>query len=300
MNIDIVNKVADAYLETAVGPDAERLRFLKGLWEIQSEAEQVERPYEAPDEAAAREALQGGKPLFLVAPPVVAAGEYVALVSRIATYAADFAGLPAEQADALRSVDFSAAITDERMATAVSAPQAFASAVMTDVISSEAALTPATVRFVLFSALVPFLTGPAAEALAAVGEAERGLWTVGTCPVCGSSAAMGRIGESTVLQGASRVLWCGLCHSEWAYDRLRCARCGTRDASSLRYSHVDGDPAHRMHLCDECHGYVKFVAMNDLRKPLSMLVEEAVTSRLDAIALENGYTATGDVSGQAH
>lgn len=300
LNIDIVNKVADAYLETAEGSDAERLRFLKGLWEIQSEAEQADRPYEALDETAAREALQSGKPLFLVAPPVVPAGEYAGLVSRIATYAADFAGLPADQADALRSADFGAAITDERLATAVSAPQTFTSAVLADVVSAGQALMPATVRFVLLSALVPFLTGPAAAALAVIGEVDRSVWTTSTCPVCGSSAAMGRIGESTTLQGASRVLWCGLCHSEWAYERLRCVRCGTRNPRSLRYTHVEGDPAHRVHLCDECHGYAKFVAMNDLGKQVSMLVEEAVTARLDAIALENGYTATGDVGGQAH
>lgn len=299
MNIESVNRVADAYLETVVGSDAGRLRFLKGLWEIQAEAESASEEYQAPEQDAAREGLQSGKSLFFIAAPAVPLAEYVELVTRIAAYTADAAGLPQEQADALRGTDFAAAIKEDQLASAVNGLQAFETAVAEALAPAGEALTQATLRFVLVSALVPFLTGPAAVALAAVGTIDRTLWSSGNCPVCGSGAAMGRLGESTTLQGAERTLWCSLCNTEWTYDRLRCVRCGAGNPDGLRYTHVESDPVHRIHLCDKCHGYAKFVAMNDLKKPLSMPVEDAVTANLDVIAVEKGYTATGDVSGQA-
>jgi FdhE protein len=299
LNIESVNRVADAYLETVSGSDAGRLSFLKGLWEIQSEAEQAAVEYQAPDAEAAREALKSGKSLFFLAAPAVPLAEYVELVTRIAAYTADAAGLPEEQADALRSTDFAAAITEELLTSAVSGLHAFEAAVSEALAPAGEALTQATLRFVLVSALVPFLTGPAETTLAAVGIIDRTLWSSGNCPVCGSAAAMGRLGESTTLQGAERTLWCSLCNAEWSYERLRCVRCGTRNPDKLRYTHVESDPVHRIHLCDECHGYAKFIAMNDLKKPLSMPVEDAVSANMDGIAVEKGYTATGDASGQA-
>lgn len=300
MKIDVVKQVADAYLATAEGSAAGRLRFLTGLWEIQAEIEDAERAYEAPREDDAREALLAGKPLFTLGAPEIPLEAYTAAVARIAAYTADNAGLDASQADALRAADFAAAITPELLAVAVSAPQHFVDEVITALGADEDALAPATAAFVLVSALVPFLTGPAAAALAAAGTVDRTVWSAGTCPVCGAHAAMGRVGESTSLQGADRTLWCGLCHTEWEYDRLRCVRCGTRVPESLRYSHVEEDPAHRLHLCSECHGYAKFVWLNDLDKRVAMVVEEAVTAPLDAIAVAEGYSATGDVVGQAH
>lgn len=300
MKIDVVKQVADAYLKTAEGTAASRLRFLTGLWEIQAEIEQAERAYEAPAGDAAREALAAGKPLFTLGAPEVPLEAYTAAVARIAAYTADNAGLDVSQAGALRATDFAAAITPELLAVAVSAPQRFVDETIAALGTDEEPLAPATAAFVLVSALVPFLTGPAAAALAAAGTVDRTVWSAGTCPVCGSPAAIGRVGESTSLQGADRTLWCGLCHTEWEYDRLRCVRCGTRVPESLHYSHVEEDPAHRLHLCSECHGYAKFVWLNDLDKRVAMVVEDAVTAPLDAIAVAEGYSATGDVVGQAH
>ena len=36
VSMDLVNEVTDAYLRTASGSEAARLRFLQGVWEIQS------------------------------------------------------------------------------------------------------------------------------------------------------------------------------------------------------------------------------------------------------------------------
>ncbi|HEY5549497.1 MAG TPA: formate dehydrogenase accessory protein FdhE [Coriobacteriia bacterium] len=293
--MDLVSKVTEDYLSAATAPDAARLRFLKGLWEIQSRIESVERAYDAPGADAAREALVAGQPIFRVSAPEVPLAEYVEAVGEIALYASRAAGLPADQAAALHDADFAAAIDGGRLARAVRAPQAFfAETADTMGAQPNGPLTTATVAFVLFSALVPFLTGPSRSALETLGEFDPHAWGSGRCPVCGADAAMGRMGESTALRGAERTLWCGLCHAEWGYERLRCVRCGTMDPNGLRYTHVEGDPAHRVHLCDECHGYTRFVFVDDLDKQAVMVVEDAVMTTLDAVAMQQGYTATGD------
>lgn len=292
--MDLVNEVAGAYLQTAAGSDAARLTFLKGIWEIQSAVESTGGTYVAPDATAARDALTTGQPLFAVSAPEVPAAEYADVVSRIARYVSDTAGLPAEQSEALRGADFAAAIDPQRLAAAVQCPEAFVAEVAKDLGAQRGGpLTSATVAFVLLSALVPFLTVPARLALESL-DGERIASGAGTCPVCGSAASMGLMGESTHLKGAERTLWCGMCHTEWSYERLRCVRCGSRNPDTLRYAYIEGDAAHRVHLCDECHGYARFVFVDDLGKPVSMVVEDAVSAPLDAVAAHQGYTATGD------
>ena len=294
MNMDLVNKVTSAYLETAEGSDAARLRFLQGLWEIQAVAAAVIRPYHAPAPDVAREALVAGRPIFSVSAPEVPVAEYVDVAKQIARYVSETAGLSAEQSSELLGADLAGAIDADLLTQAVLSPEAFVAEVASRMgLTPESALTPITVAFVLISALVPFLVGPSSVALEA-SEFDFRAWGSGRCPVCGADASMGMMGESSQLQGAERRLWCGHCHAEWSYERLRCVRCGTRNPDVLRYKYVEGDPAHRLHLCEECHGYAKFTFIDDLGKPVSMVVEDAVTAVLEAVAAEQGYTATGD------
>ncbi len=295
LNMDLVSQAAAAYLESVAGSDATRLRFLEGLWDIQAAIESVDRPYSAPENGAAREALLSGQTLFSVSAPVVPVADYAKAVAQIARYASEMAGLPAEQAEALRATDFSALLNEDRLAGAVRSVDEFIADAVTGLAADpNGPLTPASVAFVLYSALVPFLTGPADAALKALGEFDRSIWNEGRCPVCGAAASLGRMGESTTLKGAERILWCGCCHSEWGYDRIRCVRCGTRNPDKLRYSHVEGDAAHRLQLCEACHGYTRFVFIDDLAVPLAMVVEDAVSAQLEAVATDNGYTASGD------
>lgn len=295
VDMELVSRVTDLYLKDAEGSEAARLRFLEGLWEIQSLIEAKQLEYLPLEQDAARDALISGQSLFMAKAPSIAVDEYLDAVARIAHYVGEMAGLPAEQVEALEKVDFAESVTEERLSAAVGSPEGFVSQVAEDLgAKQEGPLTSATIGFVLFSALVPFLSGPAARALEALGEFDWSAWGAGHCPVCGAAASLGKVGEKTQLQGADRALWCGVCHAEWSYERIRCVRCGCRSQDKLRYSYVESDPAHRVHLCDECHGYAKFVFIDDLHKPLSMVVEDAVSTPLDAIALDKGYTATGD------
>lgn len=296
--MDMVRRASDSYLESAEGSAAARLRFLGGLWAIQSGIEAIDRPYGVPDAETARDALVTGQPLFLVSTPIVPLADYTEAVTSVAAYVSEAAGLPEEQAEALKRADFAAAITDKRLECAVRKPDAFFAAVAAALgADGSSPLTYATVAFVLASALVPFLTGPSSRVREALGEADLRTWESGRCPVCGSAAALGRMGERTDRQGAERTLWCGLCHAEWGYERIRCVRCGIRNPSVLRYTYLEDDPAHRLHLCDECHGYARFVFDDEVGKPVSMVVEDAVSTTLDAVAHASGYTPEGDGGG---
>jgi FdhE protein len=293
--MDLVRQVTDTYLRTSTGSDVARVTFLRGIWQIQSRIQTAERLYDAPDSETAREALVTGQPLFLARPPIVPLAEYSQAVSLIVAYTADEAGLPAEKVEALRQADFLSALDQQQLDVAYRSPETFVAEVVAKMEArAGGAPTPSTSAFVLVTALVPFLIEPSQTALASLGDFDRNAWGHGNCPVCGNPAAMGRMGESTHLKGAERTLWCGICHAEWSYERIRCVRCGSRNPDQLRYSYVDGDPAHRVHLCDECHGYTKFAFVDDLDMPVSMVVEDAVSATLDAVALENGYTSTGN------
>jgi FdhE protein len=284
-----------AYGENAVGPLAARLRFLAGLTAVQAQIAAVDRPYTAADVETIREALLTGQPIFLSAPPVVAPAEYIAAVQRVAAYVVDEAGLAEDQAEALRGLDVSALATEERLATAAANVDGFLAEAIDGLHgNAEATLAPATLAYVLTSALTPFLVGPAKATQAAAGETFDA--ATGTCPVCGAPAAMGLVHESTKLQGGDRLLWCGVCHSEWRYNRVQCVRCGTQAPGKLRYIHIAEDEAHRLHVCDECHGYIRTVFAGNLDKPLSFVVEDAVTAELESVARAKGYTATGDPS----
>jgi FdhE protein len=292
--MDLVREVADSYLKSSVGPDVARVTFLRGIWQIQSRIGTAERPYDAPDVETAREALVTGQPLFLGGPPIVPLAEYLDAVALIAAYTAKNAGLPAEKVSALETADFGSAIDQQHLDNAYRSPEEFVARVVGVMeTQSGGAPTPSTSAFVLVTALVPFLLEPSRRALESLGDFDRNAWGHGTCPVCGNPAAMGRMGESTKAKGAERALWCGICHAEWNYERIRCVRCGSRNPDELRYTYVDGDPAHRVHLCEACHGYAKFTFIDDLAMPVSMVVEDAVTATLDAVALESGYSSKG-------
>ncbi len=294
LDIQDTKRATDSYLESVTGATAERLRFFEGLWEIQSEIGAVDRPFAAPVADAALEALATGRPLFLVSRPVVPMQDYVDTVERVAAHVARSAGLPDGQAAALLAAPFREAITEGALENAVPDIDAFVAGVTARLNGGGTGLTDATLAFVLLSALSPFLHGPAREAWSVVDEGQRRTWRSGHCPICGSAAAIGRVGERGDAGGAERGLWCGTCGTEWHFDRIRCVRCGTRNPDVLRYSYEESDPAHRVHLCDECHGYAKFVIEDEMRRPISMQVEDAVTGTLDAIARSQGYTPTGD------
>jgi len=271
------------------------MAFLKGLWDLQAALAPDMAEYVVPEAETARDALVTGQPLFLVSAPVVSADALRGAVAFIVTYILEASVLEEAEQAALMQANLPAAITDHMVESVVRDFDGFVGAVSAALPSTAENPAPssATVTFVLHSAIVPFLTGPSRLALGTLSKLELSIWDSGNCPVCGTAASMGLMGESTALDGSPRTLWCAHCHAEWSYARMRCVRCGSPAQDKLRYTYEESDPSHRLHLCDECHGYIKVTFVNETQKPISMVVEEAASVTLDAIAAANGYSVRG-------
>jgi FdhE protein len=117
-------------------------------------------------------------------------------------------------------------------------------------------------------------------------------WNRGNCPICGSPPAMERLRR----EDGKKVLWCGLCGTQWHYLRVKCPFCGTDDHNSLRYFFVEEDPtsdksAFRVDVCDQCKSYIKTLDERKLlesEKP-DLYLENPGTLFLDVLAQRDGY-----------
>ncbi|MCF0253784.1 MAG: formate dehydrogenase accessory protein FdhE [Duodenibacillus sp.] len=106
-----------------------------------------------------------------------------------------------------------------------------------------------------------------------------------TCPCCGSPAALSCVLMGAENQGNARRVYCDACGAVWPFERVRCALCGTTNSNKLKYVHGEGDPALRLHVCQECGGVMPTVFQEQLGRDIDYAVE------LDAIApLARQYT----------
>lgn len=145
-----------------------------------------------------------------------------------------------------------------------------------------ASTTPDILHFLLQTVLSPFFENQAGyyRELAASGS-----WRQGKCPVCGSDPAIARLAEDN----GQRFLSCSLCHTEWAFERLRCPFCEHNGPPRIRHFTVDDDKIHRVECCDICRRYLKVVDERVAGHRTSPSVEDIVTVQLDILAGEQGY-----------
>ncbi len=149
-------------------------------------------------------------------------------------------------------------------------------------VASATSVDPVTLALLLRTVLSPFFKRQAALYQ---GLVDTSGWRHGICPVCGSEPWMARLTHDN----GRRVLTCSLCHTEWAFDRLRCPFCESGEKPQLRYFTVDGDKAHRVDCCDRCHRYIKTVDERLSGHPANLPVEDVITAHLNALAREQGY-----------
>jgi FdhE protein len=125
---------------------------------------------------------------------------------------------------------------------------------------------------------------------------DRESWFKGNCPVCGSFPAM----EKLRREDGKRILWCGLCSTEWHYKRIKCPFCGNEDHNSLRYFFTEGDLSSdsspeenpfRVDVCDKCKKYIKTI--DERKMPENEIPdffqENINTLYLDILAQKDGY-----------
>ena len=229
-----------------------------------------------------------GTPLLSQAPVDLAAARIAAAARDVAQALADGGVLNPADAQALASCDWDRLVASTPTELAGCRPADYLDA------CAEAAEAACGERgraalLVLALALRPLLD-PAAEALlsAVRGRVEgEGAHHAKprTCPVCGGQAALAYIGPTGSGKPNGRTLYCAQCGATWEFERVRCARCGEQNQEHLHYKSIEGDDVHRLHLCDECHGYLRtFFVQDNALQPFAPEVEDAVMAKLDAVA----------------
>jgi FdhE protein len=151
-----------------------------------------------------------------------------------------------------------------------------------------AAATELRVAADLLARLCDLAVTPSLRFLAQVAEPSiRGTaWAQGYCPVCGAWPIFGELREAD----RYRYLRCGLCGSDWPFERMACPFCGESDHRRLRALHVEGEAEYRRaELCENCKSYVKSLARLSATPAMLLPVEDLATAYLDLLALDAGY-----------
>lgn len=321
MDLLTADRAIEGYRKAGLdAADLARLELFRGIWEIWDEEDARVPAYAAPDAIDLKVWYTDGEPFLRHAPVHVEAGDIARIAGRIAEYLADRGGFSEAAVRGLVAVDWEALAAAAGMELAGSNPDAFlaragefaraekgddgidGAADADDLPASVLSLVPLVLSLALrpllepaqracMDAVVPALT-------AAYDELPRPL----TCPVCGGDPALGYVGPTPGNSGNGRELYCAQCGCVWEVERVRCARCGTRSQTKLRYLSLAGDELHRVHVCDECGGYLRTYFAGGLDSPLarglagapslalaapfSPEVEDVVMAPLDAVARE--------------
>lgn len=289
MNLKQIDAAIASYRDTLDESGLARLSFFRTLWgELDRIAKGSEaEAYRIPETDVLRAAAANGMPVFEFAAVSVDEGELVAAIDAVARLMAEQGGFAEPIAAALSSGPWERAVRGSAFSHAGSDPEAFveafALALEAEGMDEQAIRVSSIAAMLALRALIDAPARQASEALRCDGA-------IGAhalrCPVCGGAPAIARVGETDASQGRGRELWCAQCGTAWPFERVRCARCGTRNQAHLHYTSIEGDLAHRLALCDECGGYIRTVYQEDAIAPFSYEVEDVVTAPLDAVAAE--------------
>ena len=262
-----------------------QLEFFRTLWAEQAAiAEELAPGYVAPDDDAVKALSKRKTPLLRAYPLVIEAETIVQAAARMARVLCEAGGYPADACRAIAGIDWEHA-AKASACYAGSEPETCLEAAynaLAETGTDEAVLQVAVSALSL--GLRALLEPASAAVMKARDRAEVAMQHPIQCPTCGCGATIALVGASSGASGGSRQLFCTQCGTTWDFDRIRCARCGTRNQGRLHYHHLGGDDTHRIHTCDECGGYIRTVFQEDIFAPLSPDVEDVVMARLDAVA----------------
>jgi len=111
-------------------------------------------------------------------------------------------------------------------------------------------------------------------------------WDEGHCPVCGAWPTLAE------LRGLERQRWlrCGRCGAGWLFWGGTCAFCRCSDHKELRYLAPEAErDSRRAETCECCHSYLKTLATLGPLQPDEVLLRDIDSVELDIAALQNGY-----------
>ena len=296
MNLTFIDRVIKAYEPDLPEAYMARLKFFYGLWEDMDRWSKgpttADKHYTVPGEEELEEAWIADKPVFSIAPPKLAKERFCAICYSLREYVCDEGLLSEEDAQALHEVNFRTLVEQADMELAAADPEAFVGGLLSNAYEQEVPATAAhMVALIGMLALRVDLELVAKAVLKRQRKINKMNHNPQKCPVCGSSPALAKVGGESPTEGRGRTLYCQQCGTEWAFERIKCAHCGTQNPQHLHYFNVEGDDAHRIYKCDECGGYTRTVFVEDALRPFSFEVEEVVTAKLDAIAHDPKFQA---------
>ncbi len=135
---------------------------------------------------------------------------------------------------------------------------------------------------VVGATLKPFLS---AYSRLLLPEVDQESWRRKVCPVCG-----GKPDFSSFREGGTRWLFCSRCDGEWLFSRIECPYCGTRNQEALAYFSPEEETSlYRLHVCAECHGYIKGIDLRGTEKEAMLPLERILTLDLDTWGQEKGF-----------
>lgn len=292
MNLKRIDAAIAGYRDKLDQKDRARLDAFRAVWGVQQELVPAECAWTAPATDAVILAAQQGLPLFLQVPARIDLEGFRTAFSQVLDCLCENGLVAAEPRKALAACPDALEQADVEFAGVD--PASFLSSLQGAFMDAGCAEGTARVGALVGSLALKPLLEPAAQRAAAALEAA-GLHhsDMLTCPVCGSAPSVARVGSEAGAGGRVRTLWCGQCGTTWEFDRVRCARCGTRNQAHLHFHSIEGDDAHRIASCDECGGYIRTVYVEDdqMLVPFSFEVEDVVMTRLDAVALDPTFAS---------
>lgn len=291
MNFKRIDAAAAAYEGKLDERDRARLAFFRSLWEAASSCAPENAPEAKLPSAGRLRALRAeGLPVFSEAPARLDAEAFARGIEAVCACAMDQEDFSQEVRDALARTKWERIVAASPLPLAGADPTAYFDELAGILMDDGMGEGEARIACLLASlALRVQLEEPAAAAAKAMEKAGIGEPHPLVCPVCGCAPAAARVGGDTSSSGRGRVLWCPQCGTEWEFERVRCARCGTRNQAHLHFHNIEGDDAHRIASCEECGGYIRTVYLDDALAPFSFEVEDVAMARLDAIALDPSF-----------
>lgn len=297
MNLTLADAAIAAYSDSISQKDTDRLAFFREIWVLQSDiAATCDSSWVAPVTQRVVELAEGHVPLLRESPVVIDPARFTEALQRMLSLLRSN-GIVDDEAQGWfdkASLSEVCELSDLRLAGAN--PSAYLDSLKQTIEEKGACADTARLGSLAASlALKPFLEQPAQAAAKRLKEASCDERHPLTCPVCGSAPSVGKVGGSTA-KGRHRSLWCPQCGCEWAFERVRCARCGTTNQGHLHYHSLEGDDAHRIASCDECGGYLRVVFVDEEKTlvPFSFEVEDVLMARLDAIAADPSLAEGGN------
>lgn len=304
MNMKLINKVIDSYTKTLDETDAARLAFFQGLWEEMQRWSTgpvaAVNHYEFPSQEKLVDAWNNDESVFSYNPCNLSKERLVAIFDALCTKVTEAEILKEEDAAELKNIEAASLLAPELLAQAAKNPEAFSQEFASALANANVSDAAGHIAILVMMLALRVEFEPIAHKL--MEQFPKGddcHHNPLRCPVCGSAPALAKVGgESSPTDGRGKSLYCQQCGCVWDFERIRCARCGTRNQGHLHYFNIEGDDGHRIATCDECGNYIRTVFLEESLMPFSYEVEEVVTARLDAVARDPRFQAAhaGDES----